>query len=87
MFELTAENAAGYLHGRPEVPPDDWRVTALGGGVSNTVLLVEGDRLRFVMKQSLPKLRVEEDWYSRRICRPARCPRSCSKMPATASSP
>jgi 5-methylthioribose kinase len=76
LFELTAENAAGYLHGRPEVPPDDWRVTALGGGVSNTVLLVEGDRLRFVLKQSLPKLRVEEDWFADRT----RILRECAAM-------
>ena len=44
----------------------DARITELGGGVSNTVLLVRtGDR-RFVLKQALGKLRVEDDWFSDR---------------------
>ena len=37
-------------------------VSELGGGVSNTVLLVESDTGRFVMKQALGKLRVKEEW-------------------------
>ena len=59
MFELTAENACDYL-GRKA------RVTELGGGVSNTVLLVETGTERMVLKQSLAKLRVEQDWFSDR---------------------
>ena len=59
MFELTAENAATYL-GRP------CHAVSLGGGVSNTVLLVEAGAERFVLKQSLGKLRVEQDWFSDR---------------------
>ncbi len=59
MFELTAENASAYL-GYP------CTATSLGGGVSNTVLLIEGADRRFVLKQSLGKLRVEQDWYSDR---------------------
>lgn len=43
-----------------------WRVVALGGGVSNTVLLVESENCRFVLKQALGKLRVEQDWFSDR---------------------
>jgi 5-methylthioribose kinase len=39
---------------------------SLGGGVSNNVVLVEGPDLRLVLKQSLPKLRVKEDWFSDR---------------------
>ena len=39
---------------------------ALGGGVSNSVVLVEAEADRFVLKQSLAKLRVEQDWYSDR---------------------
>lgn len=64
MFELTAANAADYL-GYP------CRATFLGGGVSNTVLLIETDSQRFILKQSLGKLRVEQDWFSdrRRIFR------------------
>jgi 5-methylthioribose kinase len=59
VIELTEQNAAQYL-GR------ECTVTALGGGVSNTVLLAEGRRERVVIKQSLSKLRVEEDWFSDR---------------------
>lgn len=39
----------------------------LGGGVSNAVLLITtSDNRRIVMKQSLGKLRVEQDWFSDR---------------------
>ena len=46
-------------------------VRELGGGVSNTVLLVEGkgadgEERRWVVKQSLEKLRVKDDWRSER---------------------
>jgi 5-methylthioribose kinase len=46
-------------------------VRELGGGVSNTVLLVEGKasygkERRWVVKQSLEKLRVQDDWRSER---------------------
>ena len=34
--------------------------------MSNTVLLVENGNRRLVLKQSLGKLRVEQDWYSDR---------------------
>ena len=40
--------------------------TLLGGGVSNTVLLIESATERFILKQSLGKLRVEQDWFSDR---------------------
>jgi len=39
-------------------------VFELGGGVSNTVLLVESDGRRFVMKQALGKLRVKQEWLA-----------------------
>jgi 5-methylthioribose kinase len=46
-------------------------VRELGGGVSNIVLLVEGkapggEERRWVVKQSLEKLRVQDDWRSER---------------------
>jgi 5-methylthioribose kinase len=46
-------------------------IRELGGGVSNIVLLVEGkaaggEALRWVVKQSLEKLRVQDDWRSQR---------------------
>jgi 5-methylthioribose kinase len=62
---LSAANAAEYLkdRGMDLAAP---RVTELGGGVSNTVLLVESDGQAFVLKQSLGKLRVQEDWFAGR---------------------
>lgn len=42
------------------------RISELGGGVSNTVLLVEGGGRRFILKQALGKLRVQDDWFSDR---------------------
>ena len=64
MFELSANNAPEYLESRGLPTPR--LVTELGGGVSNTVLLVEAAKDRFVLKQSLAKLRVEQDWFSDR---------------------
>lgn len=68
-FLLSPQNAReylveqGFLHNDDEVS-----VSALGGGVSNIVLLVEwiGREQRWVMKQSLEKLDVEADWRSER---------------------
>jgi 5-methylthioribose kinase len=71
LFELAAANAPEYLTGRGLPVPR--RVTELGGGVSNTVLLVEGAGGRFILKQALGKLRVQQEWFSdrRRIFREA----------------
>ena len=38
----------------------------LGGGVSNNVVLVEDGQRRFVLKQSLPRLRVRDEWLADR---------------------
>ncbi len=63
MKTLSAANAVEYLQNRGmELTAP--RVTELGGGVSNTVLLVESDGQAFVLKQSLGKLRVQEDWFA-----------------------
>ncbi|HXB66800.1 MAG TPA: phosphotransferase [Candidatus Acidoferrales bacterium] len=61
-LRLTADNASGYLVARDVPRPRE--VRELGGGVSNTVLLVDLGGLRLVLKQSLHKLRVEQDWFS-----------------------
>ena len=61
--DLTASNAVDYLRSRGLSP---FRVAELAGGVSNTVLLVETATERFVLKQSLPQLRVEQHWLSDR---------------------
>src|ERR1700737_819643 len=59
LIELTAQNAAHYL-------ARDCTVKEPGGGVSNTVLLAESGGERVVVKQSLSKLRVEQNWFSER---------------------
>ena len=71
-FELSAENAVRYLVDRGVLTPADGRRAVaefLGGGVSNIVIKVDvdgaGDR-GLVLKQSLPKLRVEDDWFADR---------------------
>lgn len=56
----------------------DWTVTPLGGGVSNSVFLAEGGGRRWVLKQSLEKLRVEEDWFAVR----ERIHRECAALRA-----
>ena len=55
---------SGLARGEEEIS-----VRELGGGVSNIVLLVEwpgNPERRWVMKQSLGKLRVKDDWRSER---------------------
>ena len=56
LFELQANNATQYLNDRGIGCK---RVTELGGGVSNTVLLVETGDQRLVLKQALGKLLLE----------------------------
>jgi 5-methylthioribose kinase len=80
MIELSAANAAAYLEACAPPLPGPWRITPLGGGVSNTVLLVECEAGRFVMKQSLAKLRVQEDWFADRH----RIHRECAALRALA---
>lgn len=65
-FELSAASAPDYLaeRGRPLSAQATCR--ELGGGVSNTVVLVEDGDLRFVLKQALPRLRVEDEWLADR---------------------
>jgi len=61
--DLTPISAPAYLAARGY---QALSVTELGGGVSNTVLLVETADGRFVLKQSLARLRVAEEWLSDR---------------------
>lgn len=79
-MELSAENTAAYLQERPEFGSRRWQVTPLGGGISNAVLLAESGEVRIVLKQSLPKLRVQEDWYADR----SRIRHECEAMRALA---
>jgi len=69
-FLLNTQNAREYLAEWGLARGDeDFSVHALGGGVSNIVLMVEFPGIpeqRWVMKQSLGKLRVQDDWRSDR---------------------
>jgi hypothetical protein len=62
-MELSEKNAAQYLKSRGILAN---RVTELGGGISNVVLLVETDQESFVLKQSLSQLRVKDKWLADR---------------------
>jgi 5-methylthioribose kinase len=64
MKELTAANALDYLRERGWVGPGPARVEALGWGVSNVVLRVETPDRLFVVKQSRPRLRTRDAWFS-----------------------
>jgi 5-methylthioribose kinase len=66
MIDLTPASARAYLAARVDLPNGPWRITPLGGGVSNTVLLAESEDTRLVLKQALAKLRVQEDWFANR---------------------
>jgi 5-methylthioribose kinase len=60
---LTPDTALSYLAGRGYNKATT-SITELSGGVSNTVLLVEHEKQRFVLKQALPQLRVQQEWFS-----------------------
>jgi 5-methylthioribose kinase len=64
MLELTVENALPYLRQRGWLEPGPARVEVLSGGVSNAVLRVEQGQRAFVLKQSRPRLRTRDDWFS-----------------------
>ncbi len=71
-FLLTPQNLPGYLASRG-LAADERKihVRELGGGVSNIVLLIEWPEEQepgrcWVAKQSLGKLRVQDDWRSER---------------------
>lgn len=67
MSLLSAETVGGYLVCRGLVEPDTPVIACeLGGGVSNVVLAVDAGPLRAVVKQALPRLRVEDEWLAKR---------------------
>ena len=70
-IQLSDENAIRYLVGQGVISPRSGRQARaefLGGGVSNIVIRVSlgADWNSLVIKQSLPKLRVEDDWFADR---------------------
>jgi len=67
IFSLSTANAFDYLADRGLADrAESLAVRELGGGVSNIVLLLEWPDRRWVIKQSLEKLRVQDDWRSER---------------------
>lgn len=84
MPSLTAASAPDYLRARGLAAPNEpLAVRELAGGVSNVVLLVErpsGER--FVLKQALPRLRVEQEWLCsiERIWREVEVLRLCGRL-------
>ena len=73
-FPLDAANAAAYLARRGVITPaaaasDTTTASTLGGGVSNIVVCVAGVGVpggALVVKQSLPQLRVTQEWLADR---------------------
>ncbi len=59
---LDETSVVAHLRGRGLVGPGPVTVSALGGGVSNVVLAVDDGRRALVVKQALPRLRVEAEW-------------------------
>jgi hypothetical protein len=72
--ELSTASAAAYLRSRGMIA-DDAEIEPLGGGISNVVLRVRSGGDCFVLKQSLPRLRVEavREFDRRRIFVERRC--------------
>jgi 5-methylthioribose kinase len=65
MFELTPDNAAEFLRSRGHVTSPSIHVEPLGWGVSNAVLRVTTPERLLVVKQSRPRLRTRDAWFSR----------------------
>ncbi|MGH9342433.1 MAG: aminoglycoside phosphotransferase family protein [Terriglobia bacterium] len=69
-FRLSTRNATRYLADCDLLHPGEKiEVRELGGGVSNTVILIawpQNPQKRWVVKQSLGKLRVKDEWRSDR---------------------
>lgn len=64
---LTVETVGPYLSRRGLVTAGSpVEVEALGGGISNVVLAVQAGDRACVVKQSLPRLRVAEEWLAKR---------------------
>ena len=64
-FELTALNAVSYLRERGVLAPRARAtVEELPGGVSASVIAVRGKGIQLVVKQALPRLRVEDEWLA-----------------------
>jgi aminoglycoside phosphotransferase (APT) family kinase protein len=64
---LSAASVGAYLQARGVLQGrDSIRVEELGGGISNIVLAVSGEVENLVVKQALPRLRVDDEWLANR---------------------
>jgi len=64
-YNLDTFTVVNYLSSRRLINPKDvTSVESLGWGISNTLVKVSTQDDCVVVKQSLPKLRVEEDWFA-----------------------
>lgn len=61
---LDEHTVIDYLRKRDVEVPLDSTARSLGGGVSNVVLSVDGSGQRIIVKQSLPQLKVESEWFA-----------------------
>jgi 5-methylthioribose kinase len=66
LLDLGSREAIPYLASKLNTDSAHLRVTPLGGGVSNTVVLAEAPGVRAVVKQALERLRVEQEWFCTR---------------------
>jgi hypothetical protein len=67
LLELTSTSAADYLAARLKLPVEAIQAFELTGGVSNLVFRAKiTGQPDIILKQSLGKLRVQEDWFSDR---------------------
>ena len=84
-IKLDSFNAVEYLSSRGLIDRDDViSVESLGWGVSNTLVKVSTHQHCMVIKQSLPRLRVSEEWLAdrERIFREWACIRTlCGILP------
>jgi aminoglycoside phosphotransferase (APT) family kinase protein len=64
MLELTETNLLDYLGRNGWLAPGPARVELLGGGVSNVVLRVGSAAGAVIVKQSRPRLRTRDAWFS-----------------------
>ncbi len=61
---MTTDELRSLLLSRKLITSPAATITALAGGVSCDIHLVEEAGRRFVVKRALPKLRVKDDWYA-----------------------
>jgi len=89
-FNLDETNAVAYLASRGLVDPDSVeKVELLGWGVSNVLVKVQTRGDCMVLKQSLARLRVTEDWFAdrERIYRECACIDTLSTILPTGAIP